>query len=141
VADGGPDSPSALRVPPPIGVRQPLLRPYVFDRGFGRCFFKLCTDAPYSVWVWCNGNEWVRSQAHKAGISYAAMDNGSPRAPIPGAAVDVLHQALRPRHHRISGASRPRAPTRNRLSHHPRSPWRAFDRAMDDYVADSVGAA
>jgi hypothetical protein len=49
---------------------------YVFDKDFGPCFFKLCSYAPFSVWVWCNGNEWAKQQADRAGISYVAMDNG-----------------------------------------------------------------
>jgi hypothetical protein len=49
---------------------------YIFDRDFGPCFFKLCSYAPFSVWVWCNGNEWAKQQADRAGIAYVAMDNG-----------------------------------------------------------------
>jgi hypothetical protein len=49
---------------------------YVFDRAFGPAFFKLCPYAPYPVWVWCNGHEWAKRQADRAGLGYAALDNG-----------------------------------------------------------------
>lgn len=49
---------------------------YVFDRDFGPAFFKICSYAPFSVWVWCNGHEWAKQHAARAGITYSAMDNG-----------------------------------------------------------------
>ncbi len=49
---------------------------YVFDRAFGPAFFKLCPYAPYPIWVWCNGHEWAKRQAERAGLPYAALDNG-----------------------------------------------------------------
>jgi len=49
---------------------------YIVDPDFGPCFFKLCTYAPFSVWIWCNGNEWAKQHADRAGIPYVAMDNG-----------------------------------------------------------------
>lgn len=49
---------------------------YMFDARFGPAFFKFCSYAPFSVWVWCNGNEWAKCQADRAGIAYSALDNG-----------------------------------------------------------------
>lgn len=49
---------------------------YVFDSEFGPGFFKLLPYAPYDVWIWCNGHEWAKRQAARAGIEFAALDNG-----------------------------------------------------------------
>lgn len=49
---------------------------YLYDRAFGPAFIKLCPYAPYPVWIWCNGHEWAKRQADRAGLSYTALDNG-----------------------------------------------------------------
>lgn len=49
---------------------------YILDRQFGPVFFKIMAYAPYSVWIWCNANEWAKCQADQAGIAYTALDNG-----------------------------------------------------------------
>jgi len=49
---------------------------YVWDRDWGPAFFKLCTYAPYPMWVWCNGHEWAKQQLDHAGVSFEALDNG-----------------------------------------------------------------
>ena len=36
--------------------------------------------APFPVWIWLNGHEWAKRQLAKAGIGYAALDNGFPPA-------------------------------------------------------------
>ncbi|AQZ63185.1 unnamed protein product [[Actinomadura] parvosata subsp. kistnae] len=49
---------------------------YVWDRRFGPGFFKLCPYAPYPVWAWCNGHEWLKQQLIAAGVAFRALDNG-----------------------------------------------------------------
>jgi hypothetical protein len=49
---------------------------YLYDRSFGPAFIKLCAYAPYPVSVWCNGHEWAKRQAARAGLSFTALDNG-----------------------------------------------------------------
>jgi hypothetical protein len=33
--------------------------------------------------VWCNGHEWAKRQAERAGLAYTALDNGFARCPDP----------------------------------------------------------
>lgn len=49
---------------------------YIFDDAFGPCFIKICAYFPYPVKVWCNGHEWAKRQATKAGIAFDALGNG-----------------------------------------------------------------
>jgi hypothetical protein len=49
---------------------------YLLDRDFGPGFIKICTYFPYPAKVWCNGHEWAKRQATKAGIAYTALANG-----------------------------------------------------------------
>jgi hypothetical protein len=49
---------------------------YVLDRDFGPGFIKICTYFPHPAKVWCNGHEWAKRQAAKAGIAFTALANG-----------------------------------------------------------------
>jgi hypothetical protein len=49
---------------------------YVLDEEFGPGFIKLCSYFPYPAKVWCNGHEWAKRQATKAGLSYRELANG-----------------------------------------------------------------
>ena len=49
---------------------------YVNDSDFGPGFIKICTYFPYPAKVWCNGHEWAKRQAARAGIAYTALGNG-----------------------------------------------------------------
>jgi len=49
---------------------------YLHDRDFGPGFIKICTYFPYPAKVWCNGHEWAKRQAAKAGIAFGALANG-----------------------------------------------------------------
>lgn len=49
---------------------------YVWDRQFGPGFVKQCPYAPYPVWFWCNGHEWLKRQLTQEGIAFDALDNG-----------------------------------------------------------------
>ena len=49
---------------------------YFADPEWGPAFLKLCSYAPYPVWVCANGHEWAKRQLTKAGIEFLALDNG-----------------------------------------------------------------
>lgn len=49
---------------------------YLYDRQWGRAFWKCCAYAPYPVWLCLNGHEWAKRQAEQAGIEFEALDNG-----------------------------------------------------------------
>ncbi|MDP9441043.1 MAG: hypothetical protein M3P34_02430 [Actinomycetota bacterium] len=49
---------------------------YLWDDEWGPALVKLCSAAPYGVWVNANGHEWVKRQLDKAGVGYRAIDNG-----------------------------------------------------------------
>ncbi len=49
---------------------------YLWDPDWGPAFWKTNAYAPYPVWLWLNGHEWVKRQLDKAGIAYEALDNG-----------------------------------------------------------------
>jgi hypothetical protein len=49
---------------------------YAVDADFGPFFVKFCTYFPYNAKVCCNGHEWAKRQASKAGIGFEALDNG-----------------------------------------------------------------
>src|SRR5439155_20818617 len=42
----------------------------------GPAFIKVCSYAPYAVKVYLNGHEWAKQQLRKAGVAFAALDNG-----------------------------------------------------------------
>jgi hypothetical protein len=49
---------------------------YVWDRQWGPGFIKLCPYAPYPVWVWVNGPEWLKRQLAERGVDFEIIDNG-----------------------------------------------------------------
>jgi hypothetical protein len=49
---------------------------YFADGEWGPAFIKLCSYAPYPLWVCANGHEWAKHQLAKAGIGFDALDNG-----------------------------------------------------------------
>jgi hypothetical protein len=49
---------------------------YLRDPEWGPAFIKLCSYAPWPVWIWLNGHEWAKRQAERAGIGFEALDNG-----------------------------------------------------------------
>ena len=49
---------------------------YILDPEFGPGFIKICTYFPYPAKVWCNGHEWAKRQAARAGIDFVALANG-----------------------------------------------------------------
>jgi hypothetical protein len=73
--DGGPDG------HPHFEYRRQSIFPnnyyfYIRDPDWGPAFIKTITYAPFSVWLYLNGNEWAKRQAAQRGIAFTALDNG-----------------------------------------------------------------
>jgi hypothetical protein len=73
--DGGPDG------HPHFEYRRQSVFPnnyyfYIRDPDWGPGFIKTIAYAPFSVWVYLNGNEWAKQQAAQRGIAFRALDNG-----------------------------------------------------------------
>ena len=49
---------------------------YLWDPDWGGAFWKTNAYAPWPVWIWLNGHTWAQRQCERAGIGYAALDNG-----------------------------------------------------------------
>jgi hypothetical protein len=49
---------------------------YIWDSTMGSGFIKICTYFPYPVKAWCNGHEWAKRQAIRAGLPFTALSNG-----------------------------------------------------------------
>lgn len=49
---------------------------YLWDEQFGPGFVKMCTYFPYPAKLWCNGHEYAKRQAAKAGIGFTELSNG-----------------------------------------------------------------
>jgi hypothetical protein len=49
---------------------------YIRDPDWGPSFIKSTAYAPFSVWVYLNGNEWAKQQAAQQGIEFKPLDNG-----------------------------------------------------------------
>ncbi|MGH3264174.1 MAG: hypothetical protein ACRDNS_19510 [Trebonia sp.] len=73
--DGGPDG------HPHFVYRRQSIFPnnyywYIRDPDWGPGFIKTVGYAPFSVWVYLNGNEWAKQQAAQEGLQFKALDNG-----------------------------------------------------------------
>jgi hypothetical protein len=73
--DGGPDS------HPHFVYRRQSIFPnnyywYIRDPDWGPGFIKTVGYAPFSVWVYLNGNEWAKQQAAQRGLEFKPLDNG-----------------------------------------------------------------
>jgi hypothetical protein len=49
---------------------------YIRDPDWGPSFIKTTAYAPFSVWVYLNGNEWAKQQAAEQEIAFKPLDNG-----------------------------------------------------------------
>lgn len=49
---------------------------YIWDDEWGPTFIKTNAYAPFPVWLCLNGHEWAKRQLAKAGVRFAALDNG-----------------------------------------------------------------
>lgn len=61
---------------------------YVWDTNFGPGFVKMCPFAPYPVWVWVNGHEWLKQHLTRSQIPFTVLDNGIASSPDPVAVQD-----------------------------------------------------
>lgn len=61
---------------------------YVWDTNFGPGFVKMCPFAPYPVWVWVNGHEWLKQHLTCSQIPFTVLDNGIASSPDPAAVQD-----------------------------------------------------
>lgn len=49
---------------------------YLWDEEWGPAFIKFCPYAPYPIWAWVNGHEWLKRQLSLRGVTYSEIDNG-----------------------------------------------------------------
>lgn len=49
---------------------------YLLDEAFGPAVVKICAYFPYPVKIWCNGHEYAKRAATRAGISFTELANG-----------------------------------------------------------------
>ena len=49
---------------------------YIRDPDWGPSFIKTIAYAPFSTWLYLNGNEWAKQQAAKHDLEFTALDNG-----------------------------------------------------------------
>ena len=86
--DGGPDG------HPHFEYRRQSIFPnnyywYIRDPDWGPGFLKTVAYAPFSVWLYLNGNEWAKSQAAQRGIAFTALDNGFASCEDPVALAEI----------------------------------------------------
>jgi hypothetical protein len=86
--DGGPDG------HPHFEYRRQSIFPnnyywYIRDPDWGPAFLKTTAYAPYSVWLYLNGNEWAKRQAAQRGIEFKPLDNGFASCADPVALAEI----------------------------------------------------
>ena len=86
--DGGPDG------HPHFEYRRQSIFPnnyywYIRDPDWGPAFLKSTAYAPYSVWLYLNGNEWAKCQAQQRGIAFTPLDNGFAACENPEALAEI----------------------------------------------------
>lgn len=62
---------------------------YILDPDWGPSFIKSVAYAPFSVWLYLNGNEWAKRQAAQRGIAFTPLDNGFAHCEDPAALADI----------------------------------------------------
>ena len=62
---------------------------YIRDPDWGPAFIKTTAYAPFSVWVYLNGNEWAKRQAAQRGIAFTPLDNGFAACEDPRALAEI----------------------------------------------------
>ena len=62
---------------------------YIRDPDWGPAFIKTTAYAPFSVWVYLNGNEWAKRQAIQRGIQFTPLDNGFAACEDPRALAEI----------------------------------------------------
>ena len=86
--DGGPDG------HPHFEYRRQQVFPnnyywYIRDPDWGPGFLKTTAYAPYSVWLYLNGNEWAKRQAAQRGIAFTPLDKGFAACEDPVALAEI----------------------------------------------------
>jgi len=66
---------------------------YGYDGKFGPFFLKFCSYFPYTARLCCNGNEYAKAQAARAGIGFTPLDNAFAAVDDP-AAVQAICDSL-----------------------------------------------
>lgn len=69
---------------------------YLWDPDFGPGFIKVTSLFPYPLKAWCNGHEWLKAQATKAGLAFKPLANGLASCSDP-ARLQRLANGLTPR--------------------------------------------
>ncbi|MDP9442603.1 MAG: hypothetical protein M3P34_10600 [Actinomycetota bacterium] len=49
---------------------------YLWDAEWAPGFIKVCPYAPYPVWAWVNGHEWLKRQLAQRSVGFDTIDNG-----------------------------------------------------------------
>jgi hypothetical protein len=62
---------------------------YIRDPDWGPAFIKTTAYAPFSVWLYLNGNEWAKRQAFQRDISFKPLDNGFAVCEDPAALAEI----------------------------------------------------
>ena len=62
---------------------------YIRDPDWGPGFLKTTAYAPYSVWLYLNGNEWAKRQAIQREIPFTPLDNGFAACEDPVALAEI----------------------------------------------------
>jgi hypothetical protein len=62
---------------------------YIRDPDWGPAFLKTVAYAPFSVWLYLNGNEWAKRQAIQRDIPFTPLDNGFAACEHPAALADI----------------------------------------------------
>jgi len=86
--DGGPDG------HPHFEYRRQSIFPnnyywYIRDPDWGPGFLKTTAYAPFSVWLYLNGNEWAKRQAEQREIAFKPLDNGFAACEHPAALAEI----------------------------------------------------
>ena len=62
---------------------------YIRDPDWGPSFIKTTSYAPFSVWVYLNGNEWAKRQAAQRDVPFTPLDNGFAACEDPAALAGI----------------------------------------------------
>ncbi len=65
---------------------------YIRDPEWGPSFIKTTAYAPFSVWLYLNGNEWAKQRAVGQGLDFGALDNGFAACEDPAALAEICQR-------------------------------------------------
>jgi hypothetical protein len=64
---------------------------YLVDEVFGPAFIKVCAYFPYPIKIWCNGHEFAKRAAARAGIGFTQLANGFAATDDPAGLQQICH--------------------------------------------------